>query len=306
MAELWSDLLRDSWQDRHSLASSYIEGIDLSTFLSWAVTADDDFASTIADVITAAHETPPTDEEHAARRREAAEKAVRRLRPPASDARVALLSRLQSIADDRGLDLLDLLAEAKASNNLLSFIQSNATKGMKYEATAGAFIENRVPGVRALCLASTDSKLSVRFDKTGKAWVNTKAGKDLSKDADLAIVVPTGEHTATVYLASHKFARIGGGHQDNQKADAHTFLTNAIKCQPGASPLAELNKLAAAALGDPHLTITWEPALILDGDYFATAPADLATTFQGKPVLIGDTDSFVAALLPDAPSPITI
>ena len=208
-----------------------------------------------------------------------------------------MLGRLQSIADDRGLDLLDLLAEAKVSGNLLSFLQKNATKGMKYENTVSAYIERHAPGVRVLRLADSGSKLSIRFDATGVAWVNEPARKDLSKDADLAAIRKTGEHTAVLYLISHKFARIGGGHQDNQKADAHTFLTNAARCPASSvSPVSELCGLAARALNDPTLTIEWEPALVLDGDFFANAPGDLAATFNGLPTFVGNTDAFVALL----------
>jgi hypothetical protein len=298
MEDLWSVLLRDAWAERHDLALADIDGVDLDALLAWAVANVESFSTALADAIEAVHETPPTDDDHAEQRRTMARRAIRKLGPRAGDPHADMLGRLQSIAQDRGLDLLDLLAEAKVSGNLLSFLQKNATKGMKYENTAGAYIERHTPGTRVLCLRDAGNKLSVRFDAAGTAWINAPVRNEFSKDADLAAIRKTGEHTAVVYLISHKFARIGGGHQDNQKADAYTFLTNAARCPASDTSLTnELRKLAAGALNDPALTIEWEPALILDGDYFASAPNDLAATVNGHPAFVGNTDAFVAHLI---------
>ena len=297
MADLWSVLLRDAWTERHELALADIEGVDLDALLAWAVSNVDSFNAALTVAIEDTYETPPIDEEHAAQRRTRARRAIRKLGPRPGDQHADMLDRLQSIAEDRGLDLLDLLAEAKVSGNLLSFLQKNATKGMKYEGTAGAYIERHAPGVRVLRLADSATKLSIRFDTAGVAYVNAPAGKDVSKDADLAVIQETGNNTAAVYLVSHKFARIGGGHQDNQKADAYTFLTNASRCSSSAaSPASDLSKLAAEVLADKSLTIEWSPALILDGDFFANAPDAFASNTNGSKAFVGNTDAFVAHL----------
>lgn len=294
MRELWPVLLRNAWEERHSIAMSDIDSVGLQILLDWCAQNEPVFNDRLMRAVVSAHDSTCSDASSQQSFDDAVKAELRKLSPKTSDPRSELMARLASIADDRGLDLLDLLSEAKASSNLLSFLQKNATKGMKYERTAAAFIEARLGGVRVFQLAEGKNRLEIRFDDTGKAHVNAKANTEHSKSADLAAVVQTSCDAATVYLISHKFARIGGGHQDNQKADAGTFLTRAAKNRPDSDPpLTHLRDLAVKWTHNAGLTAQWEPALILDGDYFAQSSGQLAATFDGHTTFVGDTDDFV-------------
>lgn len=291
MKDLWRLLLRDAWGERLELALSDVDSLTMESVLFWAASNDPAFSAALSGLLA---EAAQTDLGKATDPRP----ALSGLSPRQSDAGAQLLGKLQSIAEDRGLDLLDLLTEAKASRNLLSFIQKNATKSMKYEKTAAAYIELRRPKVRVLQLADKDTKLSVRFDRDGVARVNTPANKEkYSKDADLAAILITSDDAATVFLISHKFARVGGGHQDNQWVDASQFLEYACQNPLEAdAPCAQLQELARKALDAPGVRVAWEPALILDGEFFAGAPNSMSGTFRGRPCFVGDTDAFVSHL----------
>jgi hypothetical protein len=291
MKDLWRILLRDAWGERLELALSDVDSLTLESVLFWAAGNDPVFSTALSKLMAEAGEATPGEANGCLA-------DISSLSPRQSDPGAQLLGKLQSIAEDRGLDLLDLLAEAKASRNLLSFIQKNATKSMKYEKTAAAYIELRRPKVRVLQLADKSTKLSVRFDRDGNARINTPASKEkYSKDADLAAILRTSADAATVFLISHKFARVGGGHQDNQWVDASQFLEYACQNPLEAdSPRDQIQELAGRALDAPGIRVSWEPALILDGEFFAGAPNRMSSTFRGRPCFVGDTDAFVSHL----------
>lgn len=207
-----------------------------------------------------------------------------------------LLLKLLNLADDRGLEMLDLLAESRAASKVVSLFQKNATKQGIHEPLCVALINNRTSAhVQAFRLKGGDHgdrSLSIRFDNSGKIYIN-KSGKGdtYSKDADIAIRVDDAKGHK-IYLCSHKFARVGGGHQDNQLKDSAKFLRFALLSNSKSIP--ELSSFVG--LGAARHEIV--PALILDGDFFSGQIPRLRDEFKkvSGEFLIADTTEVIAKL----------
>lgn len=214
-----------------------------------------------------------------------------------SKAATELLKRVASLSTDRGLSFFQTLEEARNSELAASAVQKNPTKQGLPEPYAAEYIRQKA-GVVVLRLADSSSKLSLRFASDGSVGVNVAAGETYSKDADLAILLEH-EGEVEVILASHKFARVGGGHQDNQRSDATRYLVNALRATKKTPDIPSLRALISEALGweVAENAFRWSPALILDGLYFHGArnvvlgSADLPA--NAKDSFIGDTDAFI-------------
>lgn len=207
-----------------------------------------------------------------------------------------LLLKLSNLADDRGLEILDLLAESRAASKVVSLFQKNATKQGIHEPLCVALINNRTgTNVHAFRLKGGehgDISLSVRFDDSGKIHVNKPGrGDTFSKDADIAIRVNNPEG-CKIYLCSHKFARVGGGHQDNQRKDSAKYLRFALRSM--GRPIPEL----ASFVGLRSEQYEIIPTLILDGEFFSGHIPELRDEFKtaAGQFLIVDTTEIIAIL----------
>jgi hypothetical protein len=205
----------------------------------------------------------------------------------------AVLRRAETVSADRVLDFRALVADARESPYVATTLQKNATKQNIPEKVAHAFLADRT-GLSVLRLRDSDTRLSVRFDDDGVVGVNVPATSGQSKDADFIIVVPRRNGTTHVVLASHKHAREGGGHQDNQKADAFRFLANASEAAAAGRDIPGLADIVACTIGRSAGRVTWEPALILDGPYFAGAAVypDARPSMQSR--FVGNSEQFAA------------
>jgi len=292
MADLWGDLLRDSWAEGLLEVQSALEDITIDDLALWTLAQGGPALEKLSQGLEkkgglgGKTELAPT-------LGKVAGACV--AKEPGS-----LLDKISSIASDRNLSLLDFLTEARASANLASLVQKNATKQGLYEPIAGAFIAERAM-VPVLVLAHADTKLSLRFSPAGEVGVNQKAADPFSKDADLAIVV-AGEKVK-VFLISHKYARVGGGHQMNQRGDAAKFLAYGTVAKREHSDIPSLRELASKALHRDIQTeaFEWEPGLVLDGEFFENAPDIIRAeksypALQGTSCFIGNSDAFVAHL----------
>lgn len=285
MEDLWSELLHESWELSFDEAMFYAESIDLTSLVRWALVNVPelrvDLSSTLESALGAALASSKI------------EKAFKSLVPEqqVSD----LLDRVNSIALDRGLNIVDVLAELKAGNHIIGLVQKNATKSIKYEKTAAAFIESRVPHTKVFALAAAESKLTIRFSNSGTIQINGAATKAMSKSADLVAIL-TDRDPQPCFLLSHKFARTEGGHQKNQENDAETFLRNSsLFRQQTRSDIPQLETLLSSLLGRT-MKIAWEPGLLLDGAYF-TQPARVASLQAvNSKSFVGSTDDFVEYL----------
>lgn len=204
-----------------------------------------------------------------------------------------LLGKMKNLADDRGLEILDLISEAQAGSNLVSLFQKNATKQGIHEPLCVALINVRTPqtvrGIRLKGDRSLNTSLSIRFDENGKVSINMPGKTDrYSKDADIAVIVSKADIT-TVYLCSHKFARVAGGHQDNQLKDSAKFLRFALR--NAGKPIRELSD----HLGLSGKKVEIVPTLLLDGEFFESRIDELRNDFakETSKWIIDSTDGFI-------------
>lgn len=282
--ESWGTLLIDLWQSNQRDALEILAVVTESHYVAWSLSSssveNDDLWCLLAECF-GQDSTAGL----------AAKKVMRKnLSIPASILEV--LEKIQSIASDRGLNSLEILSEARVSSNLAAFLQKNATKTGPYEPLAVAFINARTgEEVAAFRLADAKTKLSIRFDSSGRAMINHRSSPSLSKDADIAIVRVVGK-AARIWLVTHKFARVAGGHQDNQLADASTYLDFAAK---QTQRIPEL-----VGVLSPHIPelahcdeISIVPAALLDGEYFQSRMPSLKAEFDERKVFIGTSDDFV-------------
>jgi hypothetical protein len=207
-----------------------------------------------------------------------------------------LLSKIKSLADDRGLEILDLLTEARAGGMAISLFQKNATKQGIHEPLCVAMINRFTPdhvlAIRLKGDVNRNSSLSVRFDETGRVYVNSAGrGDKYSKDADIAVVVRKTKG-AVVYLCSHKYARVAGGHQDNQLKDSAKYLRYALKNK--GKPIPELTEFLNLE-GTPYELV---PSLVLDGEFFEARLDELREQFTKEPCEIHHTAGLIRKISP--------
>lgn len=290
MAALWAPLLRDKWQEGLYEVQELLESISITDIGIWALLGGGPELDSIAAGISKKYKlNPPI----------VSDDLLRILSKQLPTTRREILEKIGNFADDRGLDMLDFLSEVKASSNLASQVQKNATKKGLYEPAAAAFIELR-SRFSVLVLAHAENKLSVRFSDSGKVGINREAKDPYSKDADLLAILWDGNKCHT-YLISHKYARVGGGHQKNQRSDATKFLAYANEALNNDEKLPELRELVEKFTGREILedNFSWEPALVLDGEYFANAPSVVQSEesypkLRNTKLFIGDVDAFTS------------
>lgn len=224
------------------------------------------------------------------------ERALRRATRRRGVDTVGALDRLLSLTDDRGLDLLDVLTEARSTRNLVTVLQKNATKRGLTERIAAALIEHRTPeNVRVVRLGASTTSLRLRFNSEGDHRVGGNSA-GFSKDADLLVVIDRGAKGASALLVSHKFARVGGGHQDNQKRDAIEFGRNAALSAGRGTDIPELRRVVSGVLDRPidEEQLSWRPALVLDGAFFRAAHGSIRGELElGAEFAVGTTDELI-------------
>lgn len=291
--DLWSELLRDAWQDGLLQVQELLEKIDLADLAAHAMYFDSKRFEAAFRVLDSDYDS--MSEQKVASFRKQIKKTV-------TGAKFDLIEKVNSIAVDRGLSILDFLIEARASANLASQLQKNATKQGLYEPISAAYIWERTNSKPAL-LSHTATKLQVRFNADGKVILAKKAESSLTKSADI-LSVSEGRDSVTAYLASHKFARVGGGHQMNQRSDAAKYLSYAGKARGAGREIPGLLELCENVTGreiNPK-TFSWEPCLILDGDFFVGAREVIKNDsdypeLESSTFFIGDSEDFVQLLL---------
>lgn len=289
MSELWSELLRDSWQDGLFEVQSLLESVSIGDVSLWALQSGslhlEAFAASLTRELKLPDAIEPTKLSKLLSRQLDAEK-------------IEILEKIASIADDRGLDFLDFLSEVRASANLASQVQKNATKKGLYEPAAAAFIKLR-SSFDVLVLAHAENRLSIRFSNSGRVGLNSKAADPYSKDADL-VAFTFDQFKCHAFLISHKYARVGGGHQMNQRSDAAKFLAYANEALIQNEALHDLRKLIEESTSKSirESEFSWEPALILDGEFFHSAPSIIRAEesypkLRSSQFFIGNVDDFV-------------
>lgn len=291
--DLWSELLRDAWQDGLLQVQELLEKIDLADLAAHAMYFDSKRFEAAFRVLEPDYDS--MSEQKVASFRKQIKKTV-------TGAKFDLIEKVNSIAVDRGLSILDFLIEARASANLASQLQKNATKQGLYEPISAAYIWEKTNSKPAL-LSHTATKLQVRFNADGKVILDKKAESSLTKSADI-LSVSEGKDSVTAYIASHKYARVGGGHQMNQRSDAAKYLSYAGKARGAGHEIPGLLKLCENVTGkeiNPK-TFSWEPCLILDGDFFTGARTVIKNDsdypeLESSTFFIGDSEDFVQLLL---------
>lgn len=204
----------------------------------------------------------------------------------------ALLKRLWSIAQDRGLDPLELLVESVQSANLATLVATNPTKQNPYEPAAAAFLRARCVGQSQVCavLRLAERGVGIRFRSDGSCFLGERQDR-ASKSVDLAILVvdPSGQR-ARWYLCAHKYARSNGGHQDNQREDALAFAEYANRGNDSNDVVRALDALRVI-FAPQASDVTWRVGLILDGAYFASSLRSLRAMSTGA-AYVGDSDDW--------------
>jgi hypothetical protein len=291
--DLWSEILRDAWQDGLLNVQELLESIDLADLAWHAMYFDSKRFEAAFTVLDPDYES--IGEQKLANFRKKIKKTV-------SVAKFDLIEKINSMAVDRGLSILDFLIEARASANLASQLQKNATKQGLYEPISAAYIWERTSSKPAL-LSHKATKLQVRFRSDGKVLLNKKAESSLTKSADI-LVVSKSVNSITAYLASHKYARVGGGHQMNQRSDAAKYLSYAGTASGNGNEIPGLLELCESLSGTKisPKTFSWEPCLILDGDFFVGAQEVIKNDpdypeLASSNFFVGDSEGFVELLL---------
>jgi hypothetical protein len=287
--ELWSELLRDAWQDELLTVQHTLDRIEFGDLAAHAFFFDHQRFQDAFEVLNPDFKTIGLDQ---------ISKFQKKLKATIGKDKFELIEKVNSVAADRGLPILDYLIEARASANLASQLQKNATKQGLYEPIAAAYIWHRTQ-IKPALLSHTGSQLQVRFNSEGKAEMNKKAHNSLTKSADILCVFKSGSKYVA-YLASHKYARVGGGHQMNQRADAAKYLSYSGKAAQAHEDIPNLLSVCEKLLGvkiSPE-NLTWEPCLILDGEFFENAPKAIRLDpnypeLETSPYFVGDTQGFV-------------
>jgi hypothetical protein len=291
--DLWPELLRDAWQDGLLKVQELLEDIDLADLGSHAMFFDSKRFEAAFTVL---------DPDYASISESKSAKFRKQIKKTVSASKFELIEKINSIAADRGLSILDYLIEARASANLASQLQKNATKQGLYEPISAAYIWEKT-GSKPALLSHKDTLLQVRFKSDGSLQASKKAESSSTKSADILVVSETKD-SVTAYLVSHKYARVGGGHQMNQRSDAAKYLSFAGTARNAGTEIPNLLELCDNLTRTKinPLAFTWKPCLILDGDFFVGAPAVIRNDPDYPELIksgffIGDSEEFVQFLL---------
>ena len=288
--EAFNVAVLEAWRDSFRKASLLVEQVTHEDLCGWAVTENSKIRIAIENALSATG--LDADQVSAILQR------FKTTLAPSTEIS-DLLKKLSNLADDRGLEMLDLIAESRISISAVSLIKKNATKQGIHEPLCVAIINARTSDrVRAHRLKggkAGEKSLSIRFDDTGRIFINSPGkGDRFSKDADIAVIV-ANEDGCKIYLCSHKFAREAGGHQDNQVKDSAKYLRSALKALESTG--GKIDELAAlVGLEDSSYEVV--PALILDGAFFAEQIPKLREEFSdvAADFVIADTEDFISRL----------
>lgn len=292
MKQLWDPMLVRAWQENNDAARAQLAALTVAQVAQFVATLE----------LTSAEEVLATWQEHYPAELASLRAALADTPgSPAAAPRGArdLLARLWSLAADRGLDPLSLLAEASTSTNLASMVAKNPTKQNPYEPAAVSFLANATAGSRVAAVIQLSTVgIGIRFRSNGDWFLSNRQDR-ATKSADIAILVVSecGDR-ARWHLVAHKFARVAGGHQDNQREDALAFAEYARAGHRNGLMLEPLEALRAQYA--PVATdVDWRPGLILDGAYFARSLPVLRAQMDDELEFVGDTDDWVAFLTSD-------
>lgn len=307
ISELMQQVVEEAWQSGLYEVMELLEKISPSEIALWALRSED---GVLVELLDSYGKSTGVKIDSV----KLGSMASRKLGVPTRE----LLEKVSSFSEDRGLPFFDFLVEARASANLSSQIQKNATKQGLYEPIAAAYI-NVHSHAEVRVLAESESKFEVRFGPDGSRIVeglkfktkgkskSKKKDDTISKSADLLACVFENSK-CTTYLLSHKYARVGGGHQMNQRTDAVKFLAYASISASDGSDFPELLAFVNEQFGK---TITaadfqWQPGLVLDGRFFDGAKVfiesnDSYPQLKTNAFFIGTSDEFVDHLDNQAP-----
>jgi hypothetical protein len=159
-----------------------------------------------------------------------------------------------------------------------------------YETAVAAYLRHALPLDRypfVSQLGRTD--VTLRFTPDGAVRTNTKRTPGTTKSVDFAIAHDDGE-TLTVFLTTHKFTRVAGGHQDNQWEDVVQLVAAATRCIISGNTELLLEALPKLGIVAEGRAIHFEPVALLDGDFFTGKVVPVPAVIQG------DTDHVLAYL----------
>lgn len=260
LADLWDLLLASLWRERYKEVLSDIEAISASD------------AETILKNVEIGRAT--------------------RLSKSQKDT----IKRLIAASRDRGVEPIDVLTAAKTHLDPLSVIIRNPTKSNPYEIATTIHMRNLLNGEEYPVVAQTsEMAVNLRFGANGEVKIGPGRAKSFSKSADL-IVLHQNELTITIYIFTLKFARVAGGHQDNQLNDVEEFIGNSerslMQSECHKAIVDHLNtKLGSRGIQLEGKEVLLIPGAILDGAFFA------GCNIPHTPVsIIGDADDVAASI----------
>ena len=282
---IWQLATLEAWRQSFNETLNLTNEMSIYDVVGWMIANDASINQKLIEILS--------DDNISASQLSRMKKKIEKIFDPSKEI-CEILEKIKSLADDRGLQILDLITEARAGTSAISLFQKNATKQGIHEPLCVALINKLTPeNVRALRLKGDDQStksLSIRFDDKGNVCVNQAGrGDRYSKDADIAVILTKNKETS-VYLCSHKFARVAGGHQDNQLKDSSKYLRFALLSK--VKDIEELSDFAKLTSSNYKIV----PTLILDGEYFKHQIPQLQKEFEGEldRVLISDTQTFIS------------
>ena len=295
MSNLWSVLIQEANRDGRHEARDLLRSIteeDLATYIIAEEAFDRELiAEDIADRTGMKVEDVMSHLQKASKRQSNARFTTEKL---------DMLSKMQKIVEEDFLEPAWVLQKVSREDSDWAAVtlKKNATKRNRFESVAAAFVRSRT-GLPTLQLSQAATSLSVRFSSEGEITLSQGKSEGHSKSSDLAVVIEDGSKVRVI-LAGHKFGRVRGGGQDNQWNDAATYLNNALVANEKHADIPELRALVSKSVGREIAPedFSWEPALILDGDYFSKAPTkmrmdDKRPLLNSTQAYIGDIDTFV-------------
>lgn len=294
MSQLWDPMLVRAWNENNAAAQAQLAALTVPQVAQFVAAAEQ---VSVPEILAGWEEASPMS---AAALRAALSAHTAETPEVAPRASRDLLARLWSLAADRGLDPLSLVAEASTSMNLASLVAKNPTKQNPYEPAATSYLAHATAGSRvAAVIQLANYGIGLRFKANGDWFLSTRQDR-ATKSADLAILVVSECGTrARWHLVAHKFARVAGGHQDNQREDALAFAEYARRGHDNGLMLDPLEDLLAEH-APRAVDVDWRAGLILDGAYFARSLPALNADAGDPLEFVGDTDQWVQWLLSPA------
>ena len=219
------------------------------------------------------------------------------INPGLSDSQFETVKRVVAACVDRGVDPISELAQLIQRVDPLSSVIKNPTKTNPYEEVAAKYLRLKLSEESFPVVRQTNSlRTQIRFNDSGDVKIGPGRSQSYSKSVDLLVIEKRGEKLV-VYMLSHKFARVAGGHQDNQANDVEEYLRNSSKAFLRPEVLEalylELVRVCPSVLEGHDLnTIDFVAGAALDGEYFAERNFE-----HPGGTLIGSTDRILEIFL---------